>query len=526
MSVLNKQPGMSLIELAVSLAIAALIVPLIAGVVFLVQFAPGRSESDVKTQQDLKLVGQWLTTDANMAASFSTDSLAPNEYGVFIWTEYGGASPVTTTATYLYDTTTTSLIREVEKDGVSFERNDVARNIASFEDISFTHTASTFELITSTSQFVFRPGQVTLTATSTVEKVGTYPAQLTTTAVAELRVQFERAVQAPGGLAPGVIATEDWERGDFTHGFGWLGNQWTVLGGANAAVTDKDPPVFEGVFHLRIRKDGSVSRDVDLSGRTGVHLTFSARVTSFEAGDTAIVEVSPDGVSFTTVKTFTSADSDDTYHFVDIDLSSFTMSSQFFIAFDGIMNATQDKWYIDDIVVKETVGPTPTPTLTPTATPTPTPTATPTPTPVASDDFESGGLTGGTGWLDNWTTVGTVTVTSANGPFEGTFHMEVDKGSEAKRSTDLSGQSTLRWQFQAKVSGLSGQRQAHAFVSSDGTNWTEVRTWTTADPDNTYQFEDIDLSPYTMSSQFWIRFSVDGGGGNRSLFVDDLKITQ
>ncbi len=146
---------------------------------------------------------------------------------------------------------------------------------------------------------------------------------------------------------------------------------------------------------------------------------------------------------------------------------------------------------------------------------------------TAYDDLESGGTSGGWGWLDTWAITGTVTVTSASAPYAGTNHMLVDKGADAKRSLDVFGQSALRLKFWAKVTGLSGQRQGHAEVSSDGTSWTEVRTWTTGDPDNVYAFEDIDLSPYTMSSQFWVRFSIDGaGGGTRSLYIDDLVISQ
>ena len=89
----------------------------------------------------------------------------------------------------------------------------------------------------------------------------------------------------------------------------------------------------------------------------------------------------------------------------------------------------------------------------------------------AFDGFESGGLTGGWGWLDTWTTSGAVSLYSVSSPYEGTYHMQVDKGAEAKRSTDLSAPSSVRLQF-------------------------------------------------------WVRFSVDGGGGNRSLYVDDLMITQ
>ena len=36
---------------------------------------------------------------------------------------------------------------------------------------------------------------------------------------------------------------------------------------------------------------------------------------------------------------------------VDVDLSGFTMSSQFFIAFEGDMNNNNDRLYIDDVEI-------------------------------------------------------------------------------------------------------------------------------------------------------------------------------
>ena len=145
--------------------------------------------------------------------------------------------------------------------------------------------------------------------------------------------------------------------------------------------------------------------------------------------------------------------------------------------------------------------------------------------PLPRDNFESGDLAGGTAWLDDWTvTIAPVSVTSTNAPFLGTYHLLVEKGADTKRSADLSGQTNLRWQFQAKVTGLTGQRKARAWVSSDGSSFTEVGTW----GDQDYQFVDIDLSPYTMTAQFWFRFSLDsGGGGNPAdMYVDELKVTE
>jgi len=151
--------------------------------------------------------------------------------------------------------------------------------------------------------------------------------------------------------APVVIATENWELGSFSGGSGWL-NSWSVEGGNDAMVTSQNGP-FEGTFHLRLRSsDGLVRRDVNLSGKTGVHLTFYAKVEGFEGSDSAIAKVSSDGTNWATVKTWSSADSDRVYELVDIDLSGFTMSDQFFIAFEGNMNNPSDRLLIDNIEVK------------------------------------------------------------------------------------------------------------------------------------------------------------------------------
>ena len=84
------QRGFTLLELVVSLAIAALVLPLVGGIIFMLQFYPGRTQADIQAQQDQQLVGQWITIDANRADHFNTVPVGPNEYGFFSWTEYGG----------------------------------------------------------------------------------------------------------------------------------------------------------------------------------------------------------------------------------------------------------------------------------------------------------------------------------------------------------------------------------------------------------------------------------------------------
>lgn len=141
------------------------------------------------------------------------------------------------------------------------------------------------------------------------------------------------------------------------------------------------------------------------------------------------------------------------------------------------------------------------------------------------DDFESGGFVGGRNWLDNWTIVGPATVTTANSPYAATYHLNVDTGSDVMRSADLSGLSSMRLQFWAKVNSHSGNRKSYAEVSSDGTNWTVVATWDRNSTTLVYSFFDVDLTPYTMSSQFWVRFRTDSGGSS-TMWVDNVEITQ
>ena len=82
-----------------------------------------------------------------------------------------------------------------------------------------------------------------------------------------------------------------------------------------------------------------------------MHLQFWAKASGFGSGDTAVVQVSPDGENYTTVKTFTVNDSDGAYRFYDIDLSGFTMTSQFFVAFASNISASQPALFVDNIEI-------------------------------------------------------------------------------------------------------------------------------------------------------------------------------
>jgi hypothetical protein len=163
--------------------------------------------------------------------------------------------------------------------------------------------------------------------------------------------------QAPSNLAtisitvapPGPIAADGFESGTFSGGTGWNAS-WTKSGDVTIRTNSDGPK--EGIRHVRLRRStGYLQRRVNLSGASNVYLTFWAKVRSFESSDKALVKFSPDGVTFTTVKTFTSTESNNTYRYYDLSLSGFPMTSNFQIAFDAEMSSDGDYWFLDDIEI-------------------------------------------------------------------------------------------------------------------------------------------------------------------------------
>ena len=148
--------------------------------------------------------------------------------------------------------------------------------------------------------------------------------------------------------------------------------------------------------------------------------------------------------------------------------------------------------------------------------------------PIATDDFESGGWAGGAGWLYDWYHTGDLDaqVTTSGTPYEGSYHLLLrdNSGAYVDRAVDLSAYTTARLQFQAKTNSFEAGEEAYCYVSANGTDWTTVHTWVNGDDDNTYHFFDIDLSPYGLTSEFWIAFEADMSGNQDYFYVDDIKI--
>ena len=145
-------------------------------------------------------------------------------------------------------------------------------------------------------------------------------------------------------------AQDGFESGDGTGGTGWSGN-WSLSG--EAAVTTEGTP-FAGGYHLRLRSgDGEAVRTANLAGAANVRLQLRWKAEDFEADENATVEVY-DG-TWHTVLTVSDGQDDAAWHLADIDLSSYSMTSNFQVRIKSNMSDTSDLFYVDDLRIIENV---------------------------------------------------------------------------------------------------------------------------------------------------------------------------
>ncbi|MFH1895475.1 MAG: hypothetical protein ABIJ74_02755 [archaeon] len=147
---------------------------------------------------------------------------------------------------------------------------------------------------------------------------------------------------------PVVIAFDNFPDTSWNSGTGWTAG-W-IHSGDSSLVTSGG--TYTPPRHLRLRlATGYATRAVDLSSYSKPRLEFWAKVNSFEGSDYQNVLVSSDGITWSVIKTFTSADSDNVYHFYAFDLNAYTLSGNFWVGFDAWMSGSGDYFYVDDISI-------------------------------------------------------------------------------------------------------------------------------------------------------------------------------
>ncbi len=144
---------------------------------------------------------------------------------------------------------------------------------------------------------------------------------------------------------------------------------------------------------------------------------------------------------------------------------------------------------------------------------------------LAGDDFESANFNGGSGWMGaSWQVAGDATVLSSNVPHAGQYQARLRTGSgDLIRAVDVSGQTDLRLQFWSKVSSFESSDKAYVQVSSNGTSWTTVQHFGSAQSDNQYHFYDIAV--VNPSNTLYVRFDAGMSATSDQWYLDDIAVT-
>lgn len=150
-------------------------------------------------------------------------------------------------------------------------------------------------------------------------------------------------------LCAAALASETFESNNWTGGVGWLAG-WTAAG--DSGIVNTNTP-HGGTRHLRLRRNtGVLTRALNMTGIISPRLRFWWKATSFEGAENAVVQVSPDGMTWTTVHTITAAQANNVYTLADVSLETFApYSSNFRIRLKAQMGDTSDLLYYDDLQV-------------------------------------------------------------------------------------------------------------------------------------------------------------------------------
>ncbi len=144
----------------------------------------------------------------------------------------------------------------------------------------------------------------------------------------------------------------------------------------------------------------------------------------------------------------------------------------------------------------------------------------------AKDDFESGDWTGGSGWLNGWTHGGIADIIDTAAPYQGKYHVRLRNNTDyIERAVDLSSAVSAHLRFWAKANAFENGDEAYCQISSNGVDWTTIKTWVDGDDTNEYVFYDRDLSSYDLTGQFWIAFKANMNQNADYLYVDNVEVT-
>jgi len=155
----------------------------------------------------------------------------------------------------------------------------------------------------------------------------------------------------------------------------------------------------------------------------------------------------------------------------------------------------------------------------------PAPPPPPEPEILADDGFESGTLSGGTGWSGAWSTAGTVSVVSDGGPYGGGYHLRFNLGtSRAERTVALADTSEVTLSVAIRIASFRKRDQAVLRLSPDGTTWTTLKTLGRPQSDATYHTYLFDLSDLILTDATCVALEVRASSRRATVYLDEVRL--
>lgn len=142
---------------------------------------------------------------------------------------------------------------------------------------------------------------------------------------------------------------------------------------------------------------------------------------------------------------------------------------------------------------------------------------------IASDGFESGGLSGGTGWNSSWSPSEGASVVGQSA-HSGTDALQLLASAQVDRSLNLATATAPTLTFWARLAGFGLRDSAAVSVSSNGTSYTTLKSWARTDADGLYRQWTFDLSGFALTSSFHVRFQATSTAG--SFDIDDVAVDE
>ena len=147
----------------------------------------------------------------------------------------------------------------------------------------------------------------------------------------------------------------------------------------------------------------------------------------------------------------------------------------------------------------------------------------------ADDDFDSGGLNGGTGWLDGWQTFGFVDVVTYGRTRSDSRQLRLRAGDGiAFRDVDLGDSDELELTVWVRADSFESGDSASLFIGGPG-SLVEVYRWNTyengGDDDGEYHIYSFDPEEYFSGGTFRIQFESRIAGAEGQVLVDQVVIS-